>query len=536
MITDSIAERYYGSRDPHVGETAARNGRRQWNMKNETERNLYDSLKELCAETYPFHMPGHKRRIMPSPELPYDIDITEINGSDNLHNAEGILKEAMHRTSVLYGVQRTWYLVNGSTVGVLAAVRSAAPAGSELIMARNCHKSAYHAVEISGLTVHYIYPQTDPLFGIYGSMDPQTVEQALEKYPLSKAVVMTSPTYDGVISDIETIAAVCHAHGVPLVVDEAHGAHLGLGPGFPEGATDCGADLVVQSPHKVLPSMTQTAWMHLNSGRIREAEVERQLEIFETTSPSYPMLCSLDACTKLMQEQGKELIGKWGDMLSEFDRMTADLRYLRILCHGADGLQNHPSFYLHDPGKILVNGSGAGLTGKQMAALLRSRYAFEPEMYCGGNVLAMTSVADDPAAIRRLADALCEMDAEVPETAADGHAVQVPEQQEQDGELSPGDYAAGYFTARTEAVCTIAEALAQPSEEVPAKCARGRILGEYIWAYPPGVPLGVPGERISRELLDTVCRLEAMGTPVYHRGSGYAADESIDKPRFRCVS
>ena len=275
------------------------------------------------SDKYPFHMPGHKRRrpeewipgeekkimktgigkcqIAESPGLyaasgrigenqqtqrsiqepgtgaangptaassrflswsPEQIDITEIDGFDNLHHAEGILKEGQERLATLFGADQSYYLVNGSTAGILAAVCACAPRGSRILIARNCHKSVYHAVRLRELRTEYVYPQeTD--FDIQGSIDPEEVWRKLEEFPDTAAVVITSPTYDGVVSDIRAIAQAVHVHGIPLIVDSAHGAHFGFSGLFPEKAITLGADIAVESLHKTLPSFTQTAVLHV---------------------------------------------------------------------------------------------------------------------------------------------------------------------------------------------------------------------------------------------------------------------------------
>lgn len=176
---------------------------------------------------YPLHMPGHKRRVVPAPGLPAGWDMTEVPGVDDLHDADGILADAMARTAALWGAKRTWYLVNGSTCGILAAIRAAVVSSGRtaVICARNCHKSVYHAIELNRLTAHWLVPPVDPAFGIYGSITPAMVADALRACPDAAAVILTSPTYEGVLSDLAAIAALCHAANVPLIVDEAHGAH-----------------------------------------------------------------------------------------------------------------------------------------------------------------------------------------------------------------------------------------------------------------------------------------------------------------------
>ena len=371
---------------------------------------------------YPLHMPGHKRRVVPAPGLPAGWDMTEVPGVDDLHDADGILADAMTRTAALWGAKRTWYLVNGSTCGILAAIRAAVVScgRTAVICARNCHKSVYHAIELNRLTAHWLVPPVDPAFGIYGSITPAMVADALRACPDAAAVILTSPTYEGVLSDLAAIAALCHAANVPLIVDEAHGAHylpLAAAHGWQGGAIAAGADVIIQSPHKTLPSLTQTALLHWNSSFIPPQELERQLDVFETSSPSYPLMASLDGCTGLLAEHGDAWFAAWRARLQRFSGAVRPLRRLRVLCHGMDDVSAHPGFFAHDSGKILVNGAAAGLTGPALAELLRRDWQFETEMSCGANVLAMTSPCDEETALDRFAAALLVIDAAAAQNA-----------------------------------------------------------------------------------------------------------------------
>jgi arginine decarboxylase len=439
----------------------------------------------------PLHMPGHKRRVEPGPGLPYSIDLTEVDGTDDLHDARGMIERAQERTAALYGAERTFYLVNGSTCGILAAVRAAAGEGGEIIAARNCHRSVFNAAELCALGVRWLYPPVIKDFGVFGSIRPADVEAALTDCPAARCVIITSPTYEGVVSDIKAIAGACHARGVPLIVDEAHGAHLGL-PGsgmFPAGAVECGADAVIQSAHKTLPSLTQTAWMHLNGSLISERELRRQLDVFETSSPSYPLMASLDGCTGIMREDGKELLGRWNARLEAFYAAAGELKNLRVF----DGEEK--GVFAFDRGKILVNGGLAGLTGAELARLLREKYGFETEMACGGNVLAMTSCCDADDTLTRFASALAEID----DNARGGASTASSDPPE-----------AG------ECVCSISRALSAPAEDAEIQNAEGRTAAEYVWAYPPGVPICVPGEVITPENVEYISAMAASGTPLRH--------------------
>lgn len=465
---------------------------------------LETQLTALAGTRYPLHMPGHKRRVAPAPGLPADWDFTEIPGADDLHAAEGILADAMARTAALWGAARTFYLINGATCGLLAGIRALAPAGSTVVAARNCHKSVFHALELGGLHARWVMPRPDETFGIHGSVAPDDLAADLAACPDARCVILTSPTYEGVLSDIAAIADICHVRGVPLLVDEAHGAHylpMAEAYGWQGGALAAGADVVVQSPHKTLPSLTQTALLHLGGvyGPGLADKIARQLEIFETSSPSYPLMASLDGCTGLLAAHGAEWFAAWAQRLGRFDAAVAGLSRLRVFCHGADRLAGPPACFAHDPGKILMDGSGAGLTGAGLADALRDR-GFELEMICGDLVLAMTSPCDADDALDRLADALREIDAAAPGAApakAAGH---------------PAPPAPG------EAVYTIARALELPAVPCPLADAEGRIAGEFLWAYPPGVPLIVPGERVTRRVLDACAALTGQGTPLRHTG------------------
>lgn len=454
---------------------------------------LQKQCEQLAAERYPLHMPGHKRRQPPAPGLScYAFDLTEIDGADDLHDADGILAQAMGRTAALYGSARCWYLVGGSTVGLLAGIRAVAPFGSEVIVARGCHKAVYHALELGRLTAHYVTAPVVEAFGVYGSIPPAAVEAALAAHPRARCVILTSPTYEGVQSDVAAMAALCHARGVPLLVDEAHGAHylpFAEPLGWRGGAVAAGADLVVQSAHKTLPSLTQTAWLHRNGTLVDPAAVDRQLDVFETSSPSYPLLVSLDGCTGWLRENGPAAFAAWRARLDRFAAAARRWHNTPVLGLGPE----RRDFFAFDDGKILLRIGAAG------AAQLRAA-GFEPEMVCGPNVLAMTSPCDDGDALDRLAAWLGERDAAAP----------------------PPPRAGALLPAPGPARCTIAEALDRPAATMPLAEAVGETAAEYVWAYPPGVPLVAPGEQVTDAFVEAAGALTAAGTTLHHSGGGGA--------------
>ena len=458
----------------------------------------YDDLLEQlarydAADFLPMHMPGHKRTALGGEELPWQLDITEIDGFDNLHEAEGILKDGMEFAARLYGSARAFYLVNGSSGGILAAIAAAAPFCSRILMGLGCHKSVYHAVELLHLEPLYLTPPVDPSFAVSASLPPEAVESALAQHPDVRLVVLTSPTYEGVISDIAAIAAVCHRRGIPLLVDEAHGAHLYFHPAFSSGAVTAGADLVIQSVHKTLPSLTQTALAHVQGNLVDPQRLAHFLAVFQTSSPSYLLMGSIHRCLKLLEHRGPALFADYARNLQHLDRRLEALHHLRVLCHGADHCSRHPDFFAFDPGKLFVSTHGTDLTGPQLAALLRQR-GIEPEMAAPQGVLAMTSCCDTAETLERFAAVLLELDGLC-------HNISVPCIRPTPP-LPPVRY-------------TIAQARQLPTVPLPMAEAIGRTMAESLWMYPPGIPLVVPGEVLTADIVQALHDIADSGVQLY---------------------
>ncbi len=458
-------------------------------------RYLKDQLQDYRdSGSYPFHMPGHKRRGMHFSD-PAGVDITEIDGFDNLHGADGVLKDAQDRAAALYGSDRCFYLVNGSTCGLLAAVCAAVKKRGKLLLARNCHRAVYHAVFLSELTAVYVSPVITGN-DLQGQITPEQVSRVLKSEPDIAAVIVTSPTYEGIVSDVAGIAAAVHEHGIPLIVDEAHGAHFGFGGGFPENAVRLGADAVVMSLHKTLPSFTQTALLHLNGERIDAERVEMYLSVFETSSPSYLFLAGMDECVRLIRERGEELFSRYRGMLDDFYESAARLRNLHVMTR-AD-LREEEAFD-RDDGKIIIFSGEAGISGGELYQRLRAQYGLQMEMASGNYVLGMTSIMDEPEGFRRLVQALSEIDS----GAAGG-----------DGKSG----AVTGFTARmyqeNPRKMDIFQALEAPCANVPFSEACGRISAGFIFLYPPGIPVLVPGEEIGSAFVERICECHRQGLRV----------------------
>lgn len=456
----------------------------------------------VTAGNLPMHMPGHKRNDALAPylkKLGAAYDMTEIAGFDNLHGAEDILLESMKRASRLWGSEETLFLVNGSSCGVLAAVSIAVKRGEKILVSRNCHMSVYNALELCGAEPVFIMPPADEEFEIYLSLTPSDVRRALQQNPDIRAVMLTSPTYEGVISDIAGICEAAHMRGVPVLVDEAHGSHLGFCDFFTGGAVSAGADIVIQSLHKTLPSLTQTAVAHIGGTLINRAEFKRRLSIFETSSPSYLLLSSIDGCVGLIKERGAELFKAWEQNIKDFEEKTASLKNLKIFMREKSCLHNEGVFK-YDRSKILISSRGTALTGAGLMEVLRSRFHIELEMASGDSSLAMTGVVDTKESLSRLAEALLIIDTECKgEVQSRGSliAVKLP-----------------------ESCCSIETALRSEKTVVCAAEATGRISAEYVWAYPPGVPLLIPGEAITGDFIESVRAFSGLGTALKSTSGG----------------
>lgn len=443
------------------------------------------------SNIYPFHMPGHKRADLDFPN-PYQIDITEIDGFDNLHHAEGVLKEAEERAAKVFGAKKTFYLINGSTCGLLAAISAAAKKGSSVLMARNCHKAVYHAAYLRELSVNYVYPKITKA-GIQGAIAPEDIERELLEHKETVAVILTSPTYDGVVSDIQKIAQIAHAHDVPLIVDEAHGAHFGFSDGFPVSAKALGADIVIQSLHKTLPSFTQTALLHLQSERIQEAEVKKFLDIYETSSPSYIFMAGMEKCVRILTEEREELFSRYETLLTNFYKKTEQLEKIQIL--RKKDFEKTEAFDF-DSSKIIISVKDTNMTGQELSDILLKKYGLQMEMASGFYVTAMTSVMDRKEGFDRLYQALDEIDKTLEKRPSNTQ-----------------DFVARVYT-KNEKKQEIAEAVDAPLVPVSLDEAAGKVAGDYIYLYPPGIPILVPGEVITEDIVENVKHCGKLGLNV----------------------
>ena len=501
---------------------------------------LIDRLKEYGeSDFYAFHMPGHKRQeelgitLFPNP---FSVDITEIDGFDNLHHPEGILKESMERAAAVYGVDRTYYLVNGSTCGILAAISSAVSDGKKLLMARNSHKSAYHAAMLNRMEIEYIYPEIIEESGIQGGIEPGELRRILEADKENRigAVFLTSPTYEGIVSDIKSLAEIAHERGVPLIVDEAHGAHFAFYEGegenrqtgrlFPRSALQCGADLVIQSVHKTLPSLTQTAVLHLKEGITDRERLEFYLRIYQSSSPSYVMMASIDNCIEYMAGEGRKRLEQLGRRLEHWMEDAKQWSCLRVL---DDHVLGENGAFDRDISKLVVGISPqaekAGINGTALAEAVRRRFHLEPEMCCDRYVLYMTSLMDSEESLFKLSAALTKIDEEIAGALCMGRN-EGTEGTSEETEKYSGKQGTLTWTRNVPRRISMAEAGSQKGRRIRLEDACGCISRGFLTVYPPGVPAVVPGEMISQETAELLLKNAGLGLTV----EGLDSDGSVD--------
>ena len=504
-----------------------------------SKESLYSKLIEYSKNgRYPLHMPGHKRqrklfdfnkafvgdedffnKLVDKPfdnsvnELnedkeisvyvnnqydPFDIDITEINGFDDLHHPEGIIKAAMENASDFFGTRATFFLVNGSSCGILSAITAVTNIGDTIILGRNCHKSAYNAVQLRNLNVEYVYPEIVEGFNISGGYKPEEIEQkfveAEKKNIKVKAVVITSPTYEGIVSDIKKIAEIVHGHNSILIVDEAHGAHFVFDKYFPDSATKQGADLVIQSTHKTLPSFTQTAVLHLCSDLIKKEQVEEMIDIYETSSPSYLLMASAEYGIMYMKEE-KGQLAQYVDNLKIFRKKCEQLQKIELLD------QKKLGCFAYDNGKLVFSVKNCGINGKELFYLLYDKYHIELEMENLTYGIAMTSVCDTKENFEKLWVAISEID-----KMCDFRE----KQNELEKEIQTEHLIKENFVTKNlefvypPKMMESWQCRGGQVENIKLSDAVGRISGKYVMIYPPGVPILVPGEKILKETVENI--------------------------------
>ncbi|MGQ5111182.1 aminotransferase class I/II-fold pyridoxal phosphate-dependent enzyme [Bacillus halotolerans] len=455
---------------------------------------LYHALiQHARRNSHSFHVPGHhngdvffdEAKTIYNPLL--TIDLTELSGLDDLHHPSGVIKEAQDLVSQLYGSAESFFLVNGTTVGNLAMILSVCDPGDTILIQRNCHKSVFHAVDLAGAEPVYLAPDIDEIMHVPTHVPLDTIKEALKAYPNAKGLVLTNPTYYGHSADLTEIISEAHQYGIPVLVDEAHGAHFVLGEPFPASALQMGADIVVQSAHKTLPAMTMGSYLHLNSNKIERNRVADYLNRLQSSSPSYPIMASLDLARAYVQHMIEEQ--KLSDVLQHIQSIKQTFDSLAYAAPVEPANQRITT----DPLKLTIR-SKCGHSGFTLQKILERVNIFT-ELADENQVLLVLPLGGK----RRItAETIKNIDHEIEKTPSDQMNVSA------EWEAQP----ITVMPYPKKVLNTLQK------EYVGFDKAAGRLNAEDVIPYPPGIPMIMAGERITRESVQKLSRLISMKTHV----------------------
>ncbi|MDG0768110.1 aminotransferase class I/II-fold pyridoxal phosphate-dependent enzyme [Bacillus halotolerans] len=455
---------------------------------------LYHALiQHARRNSHSFHVPGHhngdvffdEAKTIYNPLL--TIDLTELSGLDDLHHPSGVIKEAQDLVSQLYGSAESFFLVNGTTVGNLAMILSVCDPGDTILIQRNCHKSVFHAVDLAEAEPIYLAPDIDEIMHVPTHVPLGTIKEALKAYPNAKGLVLTNPTYYGHSADLTEIISEAHQYGIPVLVDEAHGAHFVLGEPFPASALQMGADIVVQSAHKTLPAMTMGSYLHLNSNKIERNRVADYLNRLQSSSPSYPIMASLDLARAYLQHMIEEQ--KLPDVLQHIQSIKQTFDSLGY----AEAVEPANQRVTTDPLKLTIR-SKCGHSGFTLQKILERVNIFT-ELADENQVLLVLPLGGKQ---RIDSETIKKIDQEIEKTPSDEMNVS-PEWEAQPITVMPYP---------KKVLNTLQK------EYVGFDKAAGRLNAEDVIPYPPGIPMIMAGERITRESVQKLSRLISMKTHV----------------------
>ncbi len=460
---------------------------------------LFDAMVSLAeSRKVSFHTPGHKSgkgistrfRKFVGPKI-FTIDLTTLDEVDSLQNPTGVIKEAQELAAKAAGADRSYFLVNGTTVGNHAMVAATTGPGDKVLIARNCHRSVLTGLIVSGAQPVFFQPEFHRDLKLTLNVTFETVRQAIDAHPGARALLITSPNYYGLCADIEKIIPYAHDRGLIVLFDEAHGPHLKFHPKLPKCALEAGADLCVQSTHKIVGGMTQASMLHARSGRINIDDVTNTLKLLQTTSPSYILMASLDLARMQMATEGKKLLNR-AMKLAEEARLEIN-KIKGVSCFGKEQARAAGMGDM-DVTKLTITVSDLGLSGYHVSQILNTRFGIQVEMADPFHVLVIVSIGDRQDDLTRLVEALRQIAAE---TGLQGALL--PLDKVHPPELD------------NRVAMTPREAFYSDSELVDITTASGRISSEIVTVYPPGIPLLVPGEEISGKAIEYIANMAGLG-------------------------
>ncbi|PSB07424.1 lysine decarboxylase [Pleurocapsa sp. CCALA 161] len=442
-----------------------------------------------------FYAPGHKQGKGISHKIQdligkqvFQADLPELPELDNLFASAGAIAAAQELAAQTFGATKTWFLINGSTSGIIAAILATCGMGEKIILPRNIHQSAIAGLILSGAIPIFINPEYDPQEELAYNVTPAAVKQALEQHPDTKAVMMLHPTYQGICSDLKAIADLTHSYQIPLLVDEAHGAHFTFHADLPPSALSVGADLTVQSTHKTLSSLTQSSMLHLQGNRVCSQRISKALQLVQSTSPSYLLLASLDAARQQMATEGKELMNEAIALAHLASQKIAEIPKLSVL-----NPQIQPGCHYCDPTRLTINISQLGITGFEADEILHEQLNVTCELPLLQHLTLIISLGNIPEDIQRLIEAC-----QILSLSASGYQLAAISYQPSSSTLHPTKVSPrqAYFMS---------------TETIQIEQAGDRLCGELICPYPPGIPVLMPGEVITSEVINYLQQIVAAG-------------------------
>lgn len=458
---------------------------------------LVEALQEYVSKaSVSMHIPGHKNGMGMEPDFKnflgenaFKADATEVHGLDDLHQPSGVIRTAQQLAAEAWGADETFFLVNGTTSGIIAALTAVANEGDQIIIPRNAHKSVYMALIISGAVPIYIQPEIDYEHGIIGGLNLETVEMTFRQNPDAKAIYVINPTYYGICSDVEKIAAIAHSYGALVIADEAHGSHLYFNERLPKGAMACGADVSIQSTHKMAGSLTQSSMLHVKSGSFDLSKLKTNLAMMQSTSPSYLLMASLDAARRHMVINGSAILEK---LLNLAEQTQLELSVIKgIECLNRDLIGRH-GIWDFEPLRLIISARKLGINGYDLYEKLYSDYGIEAEFADHFHCICILGTGTQTEDAKKLLEAVMDI----------SDKNQIP------GEDLDWSYK---LPLMPPAVLKPRTAYFAKRETIPWRCAIGRITAEMIIPYPPGIPVICSGEMITPEVWAFLDQLRKEG-------------------------
>ena len=457
-------------------------------------------IKYVQENRVPFHMPGHKQGVGIDPSLKelwgeniFKYDLTEVDGLDYLNAANGVILQAEELAADAFGAKKTFFLINGSTTGNIAAILACVKENEKILVCRNAHQSTSSGVVLSGALPVYASPTLHPS-GYYPVTGVDAIRSLLAKHPDIKAVHVTSPTHVGLLSNLAEIVQISHAVHIPVIVDEAHGSHFAFHEKLPSPALKLGADFVTQSTHKTLGAFTQTSMFHIGEHCPVPVEyIDQILRIIQSTSPSTIFVMGLDAARRQMALDGKNLLDK---TIALAETARAEINQIEgFFCYGRDEVGKNDVADI-DLTKLLIDVRHSGHTGYELEKLLGRKYKIEIEMSDANNILCFVTIGDTPQSLDKLVTSLKDISREArTQGLSAGMASQSLE-----------------MPAIPELALTPRQAFFSQKEAVAFAGSAGQVSAEYIVPFPPDIPIVVPGERITAEIIDYVDQLQKNNT------------------------